>query len=164
MTSMSMEDPGVPATSAVSRLSAELVTKSDREVIENALCQLEESGQLQQPLIDELRQHMRTLAEGRDLLVFGSDAELTTNQAAATLGVSRPHLIRMCEQGEVEFHWVGQHRRISANFLVGVLERRAEEKERAAAILRSAHEAKNERVAKQAGLSRGEAAAVGLPD
>lgn len=41
-----------------------------------------------------------------------SDMPLTTNQAAARLGMSRPFLIKLLDQGNIPFHRIGRDRRI----------------------------------------------------
>ena len=52
------------------------------------------------------------LAEGRSIVIMPDDAELTTQQAADMLNVSRPHLVKLLEENKLRHHKVGTHRRV----------------------------------------------------
>lgn len=52
------------------------------------------------------------LAEGNAVKVVPIHAELTTQEAADMLNVSRPHLVKLLESGALAFHKTGKHRRI----------------------------------------------------
>jgi excisionase family DNA binding protein len=60
-----------------------------------------------------LAQVMATLATGQGVALVPSDTQLTTQQAADMINVSRPYLIGLLESGKIEYTKVGRHRRIA---------------------------------------------------
>jgi excisionase family DNA binding protein len=70
------------------------------------------------------------LGQGRGVQIIPKETELTTQQAAGMLNVSRPYLIGLLESGKIPFRKVGRHRRITFEALMEYkrqddLERRA---------------------------------------
>ncbi len=57
--------------------------------------------------------------------------ELTTQEAAQILGVSRPYLIGLLEQSKIPFTKVGSHRRVKLNELLRYKKQLEEEEKRA---------------------------------
>ncbi|MCB1834365.1 MAG: helix-turn-helix domain-containing protein [Geminicoccaceae bacterium] len=60
---------------------------------------------------------------------------LTTQQAADILNVSRPHFIKLLEDGELPYSMTGRHRRIKATDLFEYKEQRVKERSTALAEL-----------------------------
>src|SRR3990172_10952299 len=52
------------------------------------------------------------MADGNAVVVTSVRSELSTQQAAELLGVSRPFLIKLLEEGKMPFRKVGTHRRV----------------------------------------------------
>ena len=72
------------------------------------------------------------MAQGNAVTMIPLHAELTTQEAANLLNVSRPFLNKVLDRGELKFHKVGTHRRIKFSDLEDYRQER--ERQRASAM------------------------------
>jgi excisionase family DNA binding protein len=86
-------------------------------------------------LTTSLMQLLRLVSSGQGFQMIPLKAELTTQQAADILNVSRPYLISLLEKGEIRFNTVGRHRRIEAEDLFAYKKQRDELRDKALADL-----------------------------
>ena len=78
-------------------------------------------------LLDEI---LKNLQAGTRVSVIPEQQQLTTQHAANVLGVSRPFLVRLLEDGNLPFHRAGTHRRIYLKDLLAYKKRRDRERHR----------------------------------
>ena len=74
-----------------------------------------EQMEIPAPLSRVIADAAQQLAQGRSVTILPLNEELTTQQAADLLGVSRPFLITLLEDGTIPYHKVGTHRRVRLN-------------------------------------------------
>ena len=65
-----------------------------------------------------LKAVLKNMAEGNSITLIPSNSELTTQEAADILNVSRPHLVKLLESGKIPFIKVGTHRRVELKEIV----------------------------------------------
>ncbi|MDR1512067.1 MAG: helix-turn-helix domain-containing protein [Propionibacteriaceae bacterium] len=122
MSDIAMLAPG-PADA---ELAASALRGLDAELDADGSARLRLEGQtgeveLPRSALAALAQVLASFARGEAVTVVPAQAELTTQQAADALRVSRPFLIGLLDAGQIEYRLVGTHRRVQAASLIRYL-------------------------------------------
>lgn len=80
--------------------------------------------ELPDPLYRLLLRIIGKVLEGRPIAYAPETQDLTTQQAANQLGMSRQFLVDLLERGEIPYHRVGTHRRLMLKDLMAYRRRR----------------------------------------
>lgn len=94
-------------------LSTVLLTRAENQQIEFH----DESGAVRTVRIPTsalrlLVEVLTQIGQGNAVSIIPIHAELTTQEAADVLNVSRPFLVQLLEKGDMPFHKIGTHRRV----------------------------------------------------
>lgn len=94
------------------------VLKEKKDVVKLNVSDTNESIEIPLKAFSLLKSIIGNMAEGKSFALILADAEMSTQQAANILKVSRPHFVKLLETGKIPFKKVGSHRRV---FLKDVL-------------------------------------------
>lgn len=142
-----LTEPRLPTVPEIEAARAAVEQLRDLHLVEGrttvALRAMEDGTEavvdLPRPAFDLLLDILSQLASGHAVTIVPVHAELTTQQAADLLNVSRPFLIALLEQGRIPFRRVGNHRRVRFEDVIQY--RRAQQQESKAAMADLAAEA-----------------------
>ncbi|AXH00535.1 helix-turn-helix domain-containing protein (plasmid) [Deinococcus wulumuqiensis] len=117
----------------VSDQDDQVLAREARQLLADAQVTLQAGGQtvqLSPALSRVLSEVLEQLSTGQSVAILPTDQELTTQEAADLLGVSRPFFIeKVLEAGKLPYRRVGKHRRIRLDKLLDYQQRDLAERE-----------------------------------
>ncbi len=102
--------------------------KSDQVKIE-----IEETGEriiLPVKALNLLGEILKAMSQGKPISIVPLATEVTTQKAAEILGCSRPYLVKLLEEGKIEYTKVGKHRRIKYEDVIDYKKKMKEEQKK----------------------------------
>ncbi|GAP67721.1 protein containing DNA binding domain, excisionase family [Bacteroidales bacterium 6E] len=97
---------------------------------DNVVIEIEENGErIRIPVraLVLLRDILEAMSQGKPVSIVPQATEVTTQGAAEMLGCSRPHVIKLLEEGQIAYTKVGKHRRIQFEDVVSYKQKMKEE-------------------------------------
>ena len=88
------------------------IEKAGSHTIELKISDSKKKIVLPHQALDMLKSILKAISEGQLISVVPTEEEVSTQKAAEILGCSRPHLVKLLEDGKIPFNKVGKHRRI----------------------------------------------------
>ena len=73
---------------------------------------------------------LKVTSQGKPISIVPIAMEMTTQAAADLLGCSRPHLVKLLEEGKIEFTKIGKHRRVKFEDILAYKKKMKEEQKR----------------------------------
>ena len=102
-------------TASLARESATSLSRLMREHPQSDRARVRLDGEdliLPRAALDLLTNLLTEMAQGNAVTIVPVHAELTTQEAADMLNVSRPYLIKLLKEGQIPYTMVGSHRRV----------------------------------------------------
>lgn len=95
-------------------------------ILEDGVERLEDSPILKLPpkVLRLFADMLGSLAQGHAVAIMPKEMYVSTQEAAMFLNVSRPHLVKMLDEGKLPYHKVGTHRRIKFEDVVAYKDER----------------------------------------
>ncbi len=149
-------------TKTVQTIDASTFTVSDRQRIAAAAARFRSDEALPREVVSFFAGLLGRLADGREIATIEQDELLTSNEAADLIGLSRPLVNQLLDEGRLPFHKTqGGHRRIRAADVVDYIRQRDELAHRLAAA-RARRRMPAQEVADELGVSKEEAEVLGI--
>lgn len=110
-----------------------MISTIDQLKTDQVEIEIEETGEkikLPVKALNLLSEILKAMSQGKPISIVPLATEVTTQSAAEILGCSRPYLVKLLEEGEIEFTKVVKHRRIKYEDVVNYKRKMKEEQKK----------------------------------
>ncbi|MGB4659201.1 MAG: helix-turn-helix domain-containing protein, partial [Mobilitalea sp.] len=104
--------------------------KSDQAEIEIEIEETRERIILPVKALNLLGEILKAMSQGKPISIVPLATEVTTQKASEILGCSRPYLVKLLEEGKIEYTKVGKHRRIKYEDVIDYKKKMKEEQKK----------------------------------
>ncbi|MCG7468648.1 helix-turn-helix domain-containing protein [Corynebacterium sp. ACRPE] len=101
-----------PAEEALLRLNSVLEAEDSPAPVDIFVQGTEQTIAIPREIAETLQKVLAIEAAGKSIRVVPEESEFTTQQAADFLNVSRPHVVKLIDEGSLPGYKVGSHRRV----------------------------------------------------